>query len=151
MLIQLQSGRDKILSNDGDRLFGLVVEAQMDIFRLAKRDHGLSLTDISGKSNIPYQNIKYYAGGHGAMPIVAVLKLVGVIPDDLLSRLFLPVEKQITSSQCEMSDHDTLASNCIGFAAKLQGARHPASPEGVDIAPCEDADLRAHAARLRVA
>jgi hypothetical protein len=137
------------LSN-ADRLNGLVLSAQMDIFRLARRDYGLTLTEISGKANIPYQNVKLYAGGHNAMSIATLLKLVGVIPDDLLSRIFAPVERQLASSQCEF-DHDAMGADCIEYGSKLQRARSPNSPAGVEIAPCEDADLRAHAARLRVA
>ena len=128
--------------SNADRLFGLVIEAQQDIFRLAKRDYGLDLTEISGKANIPYANIKYYAGGHGAMPIVALLKLVGVIPDELLSRLLAPVGKIVVSEHCADNDHDTAAERCDKVASIVRQSRHPASPGGVEIVDCEDVEIR---------
>ena len=126
-----------------DRLNGLVLEAQQDIFRLACRDCGLTLKAISDKANIPYQNVKLYAGGHNAMPIVALLKLRGVIPDSLLSLVFAPVEAQIVSTMCADDDHDTAADRCDNVASLVRKARHPDSPAGVEIAPCEASRIRA--------
>jgi hypothetical protein len=84
-----------------DRLAQKVLEAQERAFRLAFRDYGLTLAQISRDSNIGYNSIRAYAGNNGEqqmMPVSALLKLVGVIPDDLLSHLLEPVGKQITSA-----------------------------------------------------
>lgn len=47
-------------------------------------------------------------------------------------------------------DHDGLAATCLDYASEHARARHPDSPAGVDIAPCEDASLRAKALKLGV-
>ncbi len=131
------------------RLSGLVLEAQKRVFRLAERDHGLTYKAISLDSGLAYNTVRNYAHGEAMMSVISLLKLVGVIPDYLLSHLLAPVERQVVTSQTEM-DHDELGANCIRFGGKLQQARSPNSPEGVDIAPCEDAELRACAAQLAV-
>ena len=132
-----------------DRISLLVLEAQKRIFRLAERNHGLRLKTISLDSGIPYNSIRGYAAGETVMAIPALLKLVGVVPDELLSNLLEPVGKCIADSDGDDGDHDTLASNCIDFAAKSARSRHPDSPAGVDIADCEDRELRAARANLR--
>lgn len=84
-----------------DRLAQKVLEAQERAFRLAARDYGLSLAQISRDSNICYDSVRAYAGNKGEqqmMPVSAFLKLVGVIPDNLLSQLLEPVGKQIADA-----------------------------------------------------
>lgn len=132
-----------------DRITFLVLEAQKRIFRLAERDHDLSLKALSLDSGMPYNTIRNYAGGNAVMPVPALLKLVGVIPDDLLSQLLDPVGRHLAENDTDDGDHDTLASNCIDFAAKVNKARHPQSPAGVDIAPCEEKELRQTRQTLR--
>jgi hypothetical protein len=132
-----------------DRITWLVLEAQQRIFRLAERDHGLSLKAVSLDSGIPYNTVRSYAGGHAVMPVPAMLKLIGVVPDTLLSHLLDPVQRCIVPAQPDDGDHDTLASNCIDFASEHARARHPNSPAGVEIAPCEDSTLRAKRTQLR--
>jgi hypothetical protein len=85
-----------------DRLTDMVLAAQTRIFRLAERDYGLSLKAISVESGIPYNTIRSYNGHNGApvaMPLTALLKLVGVIPDDLLSHLLDPVDRRIADTE----------------------------------------------------
>lgn len=132
-----------------DRITFLVLEAQQRIFRLAERDHGLSLKALSLDSGMPYNTIRSYAGGASVMPVPALLKLVGVIPDELLSQMLEPVRRHLAENDSDDGDHDTLASNCIEFVGKHSRARHPASPAGTDIAPCEDKDLRETRQQLR--
>lgn len=132
------------MAND-DRISFLVLEAQRRIFRLAERDHGLHLKAISLDSGIPYNTIRSYAGNNGAQSVMSVpsmLKLVGVIPDALLSHLLDPVGRHIAENTSDDGDHDTLASNCIDFVGKHSRARHPDSPGGVEIVDCEDQELR---------
>jgi hypothetical protein len=78
-----------------------------------------------------------------------MLKLVGVIPDTLLSHLLDPVSRHLAPNETGEDDHDTLASNCIDFASKTARAHHPDSPGGVEIVPIEDAELRAERRKLR--
>lgn len=132
-----------------DRISLLVREAQKRIFRLAERDQGLSLKAIHLDSGIPYNSIRGYASGETIMAIPAMLKLVGVIPDELLSQLLEPVSKCIADTGTDDGDHDTLASNCIDFASRTARARHPDSPGGVEIVPSEDKELRQTRRQLR--
>lgn len=135
-----------------DRMIVLTLEAQERMFRLAERDCGLSLKRISLDSGIPYDTVRSYAGhkGHTAMmPLVALNKLVGVIPDALLSLLTEPVERHLAANGEDEGDHDTLAGNCIDFASAHAQARHPQSPGGVEIVDCEDNTLRAKRRQLR--
>jgi hypothetical protein len=127
-----------------------ILSAQSRIFRLAERDCGLCLKAISLDSNIPYETLRSYAGHKGAqamMPVSALCKLVGIIPDELLSHIFEPVGRIIDRPSDE-SDHDYTVANCIDFVARKQKAHHPESPEGEKIAPCEDSELRVAKARL---
>lgn len=132
-----------------DRITLLVLEAQQRIFRLSERDHGLSIKAISLDSGIPYNTLRSYASGAAVMAIPAMLKLVGIIPDALLSHLTDPVGKHLASNSTDDGDHDTLASNCIDFAAKASRARHPQSPGGVEIVDSEDKELRDCRQQLR--
>jgi hypothetical protein len=135
---------------DVDRIVALTLEAQERVFRLSARDHGMSLQWISRESNIPYNTIRSYAGHNGEqamMPIAALNKLCGVIPDDLLSHLTEPGGR-ILDKPSEDGDHETTVANCLDFVAHKQKAHHPESPAGVEIADCEDRSLRVAKARL---
>jgi hypothetical protein len=127
-----------------------ILSAQSRIFRLAERDCGLCLKAISLDSNIPYETLRSYAGHKGAqamMPVSALCKLVGIIPDELLSHIFEPVGRIIDRPSDE-SDHDYTVANCIDFVARKQKAHTPDSPGGVEIVDVEDKDLRVAKARL---
>ena len=137
-----------------DRISVLLLKAQERMFRLAARDCDLTIKAISLDSGIPYNTLRCYAGHKGAqamMPVSALLKLVGVIPDELLSHLFEPVGRHLVEDETDDGDHDSINPACIDFTAALARARHPDSPEGVNIAPCEDKELRAKRVRIRSA
>lgn len=82
-----------------DRLREITLETQKEIFRLALFDHGLGRKDISQKSGIQYERLGTYARGEHVIPITELLRLVDVIPDKLLSRLFDPVNRCIDMAQ----------------------------------------------------
>lgn len=137
-----------------NRILTLTLETQKRIGRLALRDHGLHLKTISLESGIPYSSvIAYFSQANDVrlteIPITVFVKLIGVIPDYLLSQLLAPADRHIAENGCDDGDHDTLAENCISFASKHARARHPQSPEGVEIAPCEDSDLTAARRQLK--
>lgn len=128
------------------------IEAQQDMFRLVERDHGLCLKALSSKSNIPYNTLRSYKGSGcepSAMPVSALNKLVGIIPDYLLSYVLNPSGRCIVPQQPDEGDHDTFAGNCIDIAAATARARHPESPGGVAIVDSEDRDLRGRRENLR--
>lgn len=131
-----------------DRITALVLEAQQRIFRLADRDFGLSLKSISLDSGIPYNSIRGYASGHTVLPVPALLKLVGVVPDALLSHLLDPVERHIAPNDNNDSDLDELADAADELAADVRRARHPNSPGGVNIVPIERSGIVGKAKRF---
>lgn len=140
------------MATHNDRLTVLTLEAQSDMFRLVERDHGLCLTALSSKSNIPYNTLRSYKGSGcepAVMPITAINKLADIIPDYLLSYVFNPTGRCIVPQQPDEGDHDTFAGNCIDIAAATARARHPESPGGVEIVSSEDRDLRARRGNLR--
>lgn len=134
-----------------DRIVALTLEAQERVFRLAARDHGLSLQRISLESNIPYNTVRSYAGHNGEqaqMPISALNKLCGVIPDDLLSHLTGPADRHIVHDDDD-HDLDVLGDGADELAAEVRRARSPSSPGGTEITDMEEARIRRKAMQLR--
>jgi hypothetical protein len=113
---------------------------QERVFRLAQRDHGLTLKAISLDSKLGYTTVQSYAKGEAVMSIASLFKLVGVIPDELLS-LLLPEGRVIVQAPAEI-DHDEIAEAVQDYLATKERAHRPDSPAGRDIAPCEDETLR---------
>lgn len=122
---------------------------QERVFRLAQRDHGLTLKAISLDSSIGYTTVQSYAKGEAVMSIAALFKLVGVVPDELLS-LLLPDGRVIVQAPEEI-DHDQLASGMVEYLAEKQQAHRPESECGPAIGPTEDNVLRGKFARVRAA
>lgn len=119
-----------------------ITATQERIFRIALRG-GLTLKAISLDADIPYNTIRSYAGSGCAtaeMPVSAMRKLCGVIPDELLS-LLLPDGRQIIRAP-ESIDHDALSEHLRDWLAEKDHAHHPESPGGREISDCEDAKLR---------
>lgn len=121
---------------------------QARIFRLACKTD--TLKGISLDSGIPYSTLRSYAGHNGEpaeMPISALYKLIGVIPDELLS-LLLPDGRHIVQAPGEI-DHDEIERVCRDFLATKGEAHHPDSPAGRDIADCERETLDVKVVQLR--
>lgn len=97
---------------------------------------GLTLKAIAHDSGIPLSTLCTYARGEAAMPLHAFAKLLPVLPASITSRMIDGTGKHI-ADDADPGDHDTLAGKCIDFAAVHAQARHPQSPGGIDIAPCE--------------
>jgi hypothetical protein len=119
-----------------------ITATQELIFRVAMRG-GVTLKAISIDAGIPYNTVRSYAGSGCAtaeMPVSAVRKLAGVIPDELLS-LLLPEGRCIVQVP-EYIDHDELADHVREWLAIKDHAHHPDSPAGREISDCEDARLR---------
>lgn len=126
-------------------------ETQERIFRVAQAN-GLTLKAISLDSGIPYSTIRSYAGQNGTTAIMgvdALFKLVGVVPDELLS-LLLPVGHAIICAPIEI-DHDELERIARDYLAAKGEAHHPDSPAGREISECERTRLDGKVARLQVA
>jgi hypothetical protein len=131
-----------------------LLQVQEDIFRVVcdPLRYGETLKSISAKSGIPYGTLRSYAGHSGEtheMPVSAQYKLVGIIPDELLS-LLLPGGRVIVKAP-EHLDHDELAECFHDYLQTKERAHHPDSPAGRDIAPCEDNVLRGKFAKVKAA
>lgn len=114
---------------------------QERIFRIALRGE-LTLKAISLDSGIPYNTLRSYAGHNGEtaeMPVSALRKLIGVIPDELLS-LLLPDGRSIVQVP-ENIDHNEIADAMVGYLARKQEAHRPDSECGPAIGPTEHRDL----------
>lgn len=117
---------------------------QERIFRLAQRDFGLNLTAIHADSGIPYSTLRSYAGHSGEpseMPVSALVRLIGVIPDHLLS-LLLPDGRMIVRVPQELN-HDEACDAMQEYLTDKAHAHRPDSECGPAIGPNEDAALRA--------
>src|SRR5690242_2692030 len=84
MLGRLVQERNEMMRID-DEITRETRKAQRRIFRLARHDEGLTLKVISLDSGIPYSTLQGYCDGSVLMPVTAVIRLAGVIPDHLLS------------------------------------------------------------------
>jgi hypothetical protein len=114
-------------------------------------ERGLSLRAISAKSAIPYSTVRTYAGLNGAtaiLPIDALYKLVGVVPNELLS-LLLPTGFGIFTMP-ESVDHDEIEAAARDYLATKSAAHRADSPSGRDISTCEESALTRKAAVLKM-
>ena len=124
------------------------VEAgQLAMFRLAERDHGLSLKILSLESGIPFGTLRSYAQGT-AMPVTALVKLSKVIPNELTSLMLDPGGKVLADAEPEETDIDDLARAAVDILSRYVSARHPDSPGGIRIVHNEIADIKLAAAGL---
>lgn len=124
-------------------------ERQQRVFRIAldPARYGLTLKAIHIDSGIGYDSLRNYASGETIMPITALDSLIGVIPDELLS-LLLPGGRSIVQIPEEI-DHDELCSVMQDYLLTKSAAHHPDSPDGREISPCEDENLRGKVVKLR--
>lgn len=128
-----------------DRLAEITLESQQRIFRLAERDHGLKLKQISIDSGIHYDTLLTYRSPDkpSMMPISALLKLVDVIPDYLLSQLLDPVHRRLEVVSNGDGDLDELGREAAGFVSDYVDAKSDGK-----ITPIEHGRLIVRAARL---
>lgn len=130
----------------GDNIPARQKAMQERVFRLAQRDHGLTLKAISLDSGIGYTTIQTYARGEAVMSIASLFCLIGVVPDELLS-LLLPDGRLIVQAPVEI-DHDQIAEAVADYAATKNACHHPESEMGRDIGPTEHALLTGKALKL---
>ena len=125
------------------------VEAgQLTMFRLAERDHGLSLKILALESGIPHGTLRSYAQGT-AMPVSALVKLARVIPNELTSLMLDPGGKVVADAEPEETDIDDLARAAVDILQKYVAARHPESAGGIRIVHSETDDIKLAASSLQ--
>lgn len=110
-----------------------------DMFRLAERDHDLTIKRLSLLSGMSAETLNTYRNGT-AIPLHAFVQLARYIPDDLLTMCVEPAGKYV-GSELGDGDLDTAGLEAGEAAHAVQRARHPASPGGVAIVPQERAEI----------
>lgn len=114
-----------------------VKDRQKRVFRIAcdPARYGLTKKAISAESEIGYDSICDYANGETEMSLSAMVRLIGVLPNELLS-LLLP-EGQAIVAIPDGIDHDELAGAMQDYLLTKGQAHREDSPAGPAIADCE--------------
>lgn len=123
------------------------VTAQERMFRLAERDHDLSLPILAAESGIPLNTLRGWKSG-ATMPAWALGALAEAgIPDYLLSLVLRPFNRVVDQEQAgEGALHDA-ATEAIGFGHEFLEATSPTSEAGPHLSPREQARLAERALR----
>ncbi len=135
-----------------DRIRSETIRCQQRIGRLAQRDYGLTLKMLSLDSGIPYPTIRNYFGQGdqelSELPVSALVKLIGVIPDELLSQLFDPADRHLAKNADDDACYDTLGDKADNVARLVRQARSPTSPGGTEIIAVEESGIKRAAQTL---
>lgn len=119
------------------------IEVQADLFRLAKRDYGLSLEVIAANSPLKLGTLKGWQAG-AAMPAWAIGALgTAGVPDHLLSMLLEPFGKHVGTDESDDGDLDALGREGAHFLAE----KADAEADGV-VTHIERAGLKNRARRI---
>jgi hypothetical protein len=123
------------------REFRNYVDAQIEMFRQARYDHGLPPSVLAKKSHIPLTTINGWAGGT-AMPAWAFSILCRFIPDEVTNLLMEPSAKSIVPTDSEDAQLEDIFCEAAELVCEVQRARHPASPGGVAIVHSEKGPIK---------
>jgi predicted transcriptional regulator len=137
-----------------DSILARTLKTQKRIGRLAKNEFGLTLESIAFESGIPYATVRSYFSQAAnvrlaELPISNFVKLIGVIPDALLSQLLDPADRHLERNEDEDEELDDLADKADEIAREVRRARHPKSPGGVEIIAIEEERIKRLAQGLR--
>ena len=124
-----------------DRIVAALLGLQADVFRIAfdPLRYGLTFKRVQLATGIPASTLRTYTDGKAEMPLSAFYKLVGVVPDELLSML-LPDGRVIVRAP-ETIDHDEMADLFRDYLAEKDHSHHPESEAGREIGPNENERL----------
>ncbi len=124
------------------------ISLQGDVFRLAERDHGLSLALLSAKTEISIHTLRSWRDGT-VMPAWAFFKLgkIGGIPAYLLTFMSEPFGHAVIEIEAE-NDLDLIADDAAEFVHEYAKARSPHGPGGISIVPQEAVKLTEIAKRM---
>jgi hypothetical protein len=125
----------------------LSVEAQERMFRLAERDHGLSLPILKAESKIPLSTLQGWKNG-ATMPFWAAGALAEAgVPDYLLSLCLKPFHRYLGTDSAEEGTYHEAALETSGYSAKYLECTSPDSEAGPALSPREKAWLSECAAK----
>lgn len=124
-----------------------IMSRQMDMFRLARRDHDLTANRLSKLSRIPETTIQSWCKG-SAMPAWALVVLSAYLPDELTSLMFEPAARYVGTAEPGDGDLDALAREGADYNVEYLRARDPGSDAGPELSPREKAILRDKARRI---
>ena len=130
------------------QLFG---SRQADWFRLAKRDHDLSIKRLSSLTGIPDTTLTTWATGETAMPAWALFELAEHIPDDLTCMLVERSGKYVGTCETGDGGFEKLGRETAAYTNELLQAHDPDSPGGVNVTPIEEALLKHRARKVACA
>jgi len=121
------------------------IALQQEMFRLADKNYGLSLRVLSQTRDIPFSTLKGWRDG-SAMPAWALGELA--LPDEIVSIVLSPYDKQVGADAEEDADLDELAELTADFTEDYIRARNPRGPGGAQIIPIEKRRLKEKSARI---
>lgn len=130
-----------------DSILAQTLKTQRRIGRLAKYEHGLTLEAIASESGIPYATVRSYFSQAknvrlAELPITNFVRMIGVIPDDLLDQLLNPADRHLERNEDEDDELDDLADRADEVAREVRRARHPRSPGGTEIIAIEEERIK---------
>lgn len=140
--------------SSNDNILQQTLKAQKRIGRLAKNEYGLTLESIAFESGIPYSTIRSYFNQAknvrlAELPLSNFIKLIGVIPDELLSQLLNPADRHLAHNEDEDADLDDLAEVAAEVEREVRRARRPDSPGGTEIIAIEEELIKRKMRNLR--
>jgi hypothetical protein len=152
MPIEIRREGNKIM-HDESKIVGIIRERQAAMRREMDR-RGIAMKVVSQDSGISYSTLlTYFPADQYKTPVQipgsAIYALTGHLPPDILS-LLLPTGHVIVKAPEEIN-HDEIADAMADYLAEKQHAHHPDSPDGREIAECEDNILRGKFALVRAA
>lgn len=101
---------------------GEVLAAQADMFRVAERDHGLTLKAIASETGIKLTTLQAWCASNifarARIGLPDFVTLCTVLPDDCTSLVLEPAGKHVGSNESGEGDLDALTREATGFAAE---------------------------------
>lgn len=121
--------------------------AQSEMFRLAERDHGLTITALATETGINKSTLATYNHSNifqrAKMPLPVFVALCRVIPDDCTSIVLAGIGKHVGTNEGGDGCLDALGREAAGYVAE----KLDAEADGV-VTPIERRRLRDRARRV---
>lgn len=132
----------------GREITPIVKDRVERMFRIAERDHKMSLDVLEAETGISEGTMRGWREGRAMMPLDSFLTLALVIPNALTSLVTQSAGKTLNDIGADECDSDDAAIAALELALRWARARHPNSPGGVVITHCEKPDIKLAAGHL---